>query len=80
MNATPFRHGILFEISPSGTGFLEDQVDGSVYGFHYSALVDGSRPDGLTWAQWLEGRTVSFRIDEESICDVFLVESASKKA
>jgi hypothetical protein len=33
-----WQGGILYEVSPFGTGFIEDTATGRIYGFHKSML------------------------------------------
>lgn len=49
--------GVLYEISPFGTGFIEDTQTGSIYGFHKSMLRSTSN------LSHLEGSTVKFHLN-----------------
>ena len=51
------RGGILYEISPFGTGFIKDTQTGRVYGFHKSMLRSTSN------LSQLEGSTVRFQLN-----------------
>lgn len=50
--------GILYEISPLGTGFIEDSSTGRVYGFHQSMLPSAGSAVAL-----LEGAAVRFQLN-----------------
>ena len=52
-----WRGGVLYEISPFGTGFIEDSATGRVYGFHKSML-----PLPVNLGR-LEGAPVRFQLD-----------------
>jgi hypothetical protein len=64
-----WREGKLFEISPFGTGFVEEESTGRAFGFHTSMIgLAGSKPPNE-----LEGRSVRFTVSEDGrIVDVEL--------
>ena len=49
--------GVLYEVSPFGTGFIEDTATGRMYGFHKSMLRV------VMAAGELEGAVVRFRLN-----------------
>ena len=51
--------GRLVEISPLGTGFIEDSA-GARYGFHYSMLKTAQCASDSNWRDELEDRLVDF--------------------
>ena len=64
--------GHLKEISPWGTGFIED-ANGSVHGFHYTMIKAHQKSEKKNWSEVLEGRSVSFEIDSaETVIEVTL--------
>jgi hypothetical protein len=54
---SPWYGGILYEVSPFGTGFIEDTKTGRLYGFHKSMLPSSAA------TQRLEGASVRFQLD-----------------
>jgi hypothetical protein len=52
-----WQGGILYEVSPFGTGFIEDTATGQVYGFHKSMLQSAAA------AGRLEGAVVRFQLN-----------------
>jgi hypothetical protein len=56
-----WREGLLFEISPLGTGFVEEKSTGRAFGFHAS-MIGGACP---LPAGDLEGEAVRFTLTEE---------------
>jgi hypothetical protein len=62
----PNRIGKLSEISPFGTGFIEDVVTEACYGFHISMLFQTVRPDNPTK---LEGTLVRFSVAADRVVD-----------
>ena len=57
----PWLHGILHEISPFGTGFIEDTESGQIYGFYKAALAKAVPMDRL------EGAQVRFQLDAAGV-------------
>jgi hypothetical protein len=55
--------GRLVEISPLGTGFIED-LSGARYGFHRAMLPSAQTPAHPNWREVLEGRLVNFQIND----------------
>ena len=49
--------GILYEVSPFGTGFIEDSSTGRIYGFHKSMLPSPTELGRL------EGAPVRFQLN-----------------
>ena len=56
-----WREGRLFEISPLGTGFVEETSTGRAFGFHAS-MIGGGCPQPVGD---LEGEAVRFTLSEE---------------
>jgi hypothetical protein len=52
-----WQGGVLYEVSPFGTGFIEDTATGRVYGFHKSMLHSAVAVGRL------EGATVRFQLN-----------------
>jgi hypothetical protein len=57
LGMTNWHGGVLHEISPFGTGFIEDSSNGRVYGFHKSML-----PFSIDIGK-LEGALVRFQLN-----------------
>ena len=58
---THWHQGKLYELSPFGTGFVEDATTGRVFGFHRSML-----PEVADWKR-LEGAAVRFQLDSNGV-------------
>jgi hypothetical protein len=71
------KRGILFEISPWGTGFIDELSTHRALGFHYSMLRNFSEPSGVNWPDALEGREVSFIEEAGRVSAVKLAEKSS---
>jgi len=70
--STNFHNGKLAEVSPFGTGFIEDLSSHSCYGFHISMLFENNRPLDPTR---LEGMQVRFSLsDSQTVDSVCLVQ------
>jgi hypothetical protein len=56
-----WRKGKLAELSPFGTGFIEEEFTGRAFGFHTSmiGLATSESPDEL------EGQSVRFQLSED---------------
>jgi hypothetical protein len=65
------RTGKLVEISPWGTGFIEDTF-GKVFGFHYSMLAGYEGVSKEDWSLELENRPVTFTAKEGVASNVIL--------
>jgi len=76
--STPnFHNGKLAEVSPFGTGFIEDLGSDTCYGFHISMLFENNRPVDPTK---LEGMQVRFSLsDGRTVDSVCLVEHPAFK-
>jgi len=65
-----WQGGVLYEVSPFGTGFIEDTATGRVYGFHKSML-----PSAVALGR-LEGAAVRFQLNAAgTVGSVDLVDS-----
>jgi hypothetical protein len=72
--------GILFEISPWGTGFIDELSTHRALGFHHSMLSNFGEPIGVNWPNVLEGRGVSFVETAGKVSAVRLVEKSARSA
>jgi len=71
-NSTHVHNGKLAEVSPFGTGFIEDLSSDTCYGFHISMLFENNRPLDPTK---LEGMQVRFSLsDNRTVDSVCLVQ------
>jgi hypothetical protein len=61
------KSGILVEVSPFGTGFIEDKVTSARYGFHVSMLRSTNIPKD---ARVLAGTEVTFKADGSGMITV----------
>jgi len=69
--------GKLTEISPWGTGFIEDTT-GSLFGFHYSMLSGYAGPTATDGSVELINQQVTFEIADGIPYNVTIQKSASK--
>ncbi len=58
------KYGVLVELTPFGTGFIEDKVTSARYGFHISMLNSTNVPKD---ARKLAGTEVTFKADGSGI-------------
>jgi hypothetical protein len=58
------KYGVLVELTPFGTGFIEDRVTSARYGFHISMLRSTKVPKD---ARTLAGTEVTFKADGSGI-------------
>jgi hypothetical protein len=68
------KRGVLFEISPWGTGFIHESATHRALGFHHSMLRSFHKPVDATWPDLLEGRQVSFAEEAGSVSAVRLAQ------
>jgi hypothetical protein len=69
--STHLHNGKLAEVSPFGTGFIEDLSSDTCYGFHISMLFENNR---LVDPTMLEGMQVRFSLsDSQAVDSVCLV-------
>jgi hypothetical protein len=72
VNVLSVHHGKLAEMSPFGTGFIEDMSNETCYGFHISMLFENNQPADPTK---LEGMQVRFRLgSSQTVESVILVQ------
>lgn len=72
------KRGILFEISPWGTGFIDESSTHRALGFHHSMLSNFSEPINANWTDVLEGREVSFVEVKGKVSAVRLTEKSTR--
>lgn len=65
------RTGQLIEISPWGTGFIEDE-GGARFGFHYSMIKNREFPVDANWPETLRDRPVQFKETDGVVVEVLL--------
>jgi hypothetical protein len=58
------KYGVLVELTPFGTGFIEDKLTSARYGFHISMLRSANVPKD---ARKLAGTEVTFKADGSGI-------------
>lgn len=58
------KSGVLVELTPFGTGFIEDKVTSARYGFHISMLRSANVPKD---ARKLAGTEVTFKANGSGI-------------
>jgi hypothetical protein len=68
------KRGVLFEISPWGTGFIDESSTHRAFGFHHSMLSNFSGPADVNWSDVLEGQEVSFVEEAGKVSTVQLAE------
>jgi len=69
-----WREGKLFELSPFGTGFIEEESTGLAFGFHISMIGSG----GAQAANELEGQSVRFTLTEEGKVEQVVLPTSSE--
>jgi hypothetical protein len=73
-----WREGKLFELSPFGTGFIEEESTGLAFGFHISMVGT----TGRSLPNELEGQCVRFTVTEDGKVEEveFTTSSESRKS
>jgi hypothetical protein len=66
-----YQTGRLTEISPFGTGFVEDR-NGARYGFHYSMIRDLKAAVPSNWQTLLSDQVVQFKESRGIVTEVLL--------
>jgi hypothetical protein len=74
------KRGVLFEISPWGTGFIDESSTHRAVGFHHSMLSNFRESSHVRWSDMLEGRDVSFVEEAGKVSAVQLAEESDSMA
>ena len=68
----------MFEISPWGTGFIDESSTHRALGFHHSMLSNFSESTDVNWSDALEGREVFFVEEAGKVSAVKLAEKSAR--